>query len=197
MYCCEPLPGRPSLNQSTNLLIVELGYRPAGSADQKLTCMRNIRIGAADKCIKRIKPVNQVGFDQKFQRPINCWWRRFVPVLIQTVQDVVRADRLMTVPDQLEDSFPLSGESQATLPANSLGILHRLLDTSFVVVFISGNSAAWYGIAHRVIRCPEGTRLYRAFESMCGHLTFGSDAVFCTIARDRISLTSAGKNAKN
>ena len=105
--------------------------------------MRNIRIRAADKCVKRIKPVNQVGFDQKFQCPINCWWRRFVPILIQAVQDVVCADRLMTVPDQLEDSFPLSGESQATLPANSLGILHRLLDTSFVVMFVGGKSVAW------------------------------------------------------
>jgi hypothetical protein len=157
MYLSESLPGSAPLNQSTNFMIVEFRYGPAGSTDQKLARVRNIRIRATDKCVKRIKPVNQVGFDQEIKCPINGRWRSFVPVLIQAIQNVVRANRLMAVPNQFENSFSLRRESQAALPANSLGIPYRLLDTAVVVVFVIGRFAGWQGFAHCVLRCRIGT----------------------------------------
>lgn len=61
---------------------------------------------------------------------------------VQTLKNLIRADWLMTVPDQFENPFPLSGEPETPLLADSLRVLHRLLDTTFVVVLIGGRSAA-------------------------------------------------------
>jgi len=142
MYSGESLFGRTGFNQGTDFPIIQLGYGPARSTDQKLTCVRNIGIRAADKSVQRIKPVNQVGFDQEFERPINRWWCRFVTISVQALKNLVRANRLVTIPDQFENPFPLSGKSETPLLADSLRVLHRLLDATFVVVLIDRKSVA-------------------------------------------------------
>ncbi len=99
--------------------------------------MRNMWVRTANESVQGVKAVNEIRFNQKIQRAINCRRRSLLPVLAQTVENLIRAYRLVAVPDQLKDSFSLSSESQAAFSADSFRILDRLLDTIFVVVLIS------------------------------------------------------------
>lgn len=94
-------------------------------------------IRTANECVQGVKAVHKIRFNQKIQRAINCRWRSVPAFLAQAVENLIRAYRLVAVPDQLEDSFSLGSKSQTAFAADSLRILDRLLDTIFVVVLIS------------------------------------------------------------
>ena len=111
-----------------------------------------MRISTTNKSVEGIKPVNKIRFNQELQRAVNSRWRSLLPLLLQALKDIVCSHGLMAAPDELEDSFSLSGESQTTLTAYAFCVLHRLLDTRPVVVLISWANISWECRGHLEFR---------------------------------------------
>ena len=113
--------------------------------------MRIIGIRAANKRVERVEPVDQVSLDEEFQRSINRRGRGVVPITPESVQDVVGAYRLMTVPHQFKYPPPLSGESQPLLPANMLGSTNCLRHATVVVVLPGRETPRRKNLIHRIL----------------------------------------------
>ncbi len=62
------------------------------------------RNGATNKSINRVQAVDQIRLDEKIKRPVDRRWRRLPAIPIEAVQNIVCADRLVTVPDEFEDT---------------------------------------------------------------------------------------------
>ena len=148
----KSLPRGTLLYVCADIAVVKFRHGPAIPANEEMPGMRDVRIGAADERVQGVKPVHQVCFDQKFQRPINGGWCGFLPILIEPVKNVVSANRLMAAPDQSEYPLPLSRKSQAALLANSLRILHGLFDTTIMIVFAGRRKSDWQHFCHCSIR---------------------------------------------
>ncbi len=117
------------LDQIINVGVIQLGDRPALPANEKLSAVRAARIGAADVRIDRIEPMDQICLDKKIQGPVNRWWRRLFSFAIDAVQNIVRADRLVAVPDEFQDTAAYSRESQSPSTTQSLCRVDRCRDT--------------------------------------------------------------------
>ena len=158
----KSLPGRFSHDQVADVLVVEFRHRATTSADQELRTVRIIRIGTTDESIQRIQAMYQVGLYKKFQCAVDGWRSRTLPALVQAFEHVIRADRLVTVPDQFEYFAPLRRKSQASLAAYSFRILQRTRHAVVMVVFCARQLPDWNCFVHLCIRTPLKRRLYRA-----------------------------------
>ena len=158
--------------------------------------MRNVRVSTSDESVERIQPVNEVSFNKKLECAIDRRRCRPVSVLVQPVENVVSADRFVAAPDQAKNVLSMGRKPEAPLAANAIRVSHRLLDTIVVVMFAGLNSFGSHRIRHCRNRHLE-RRIVAAFERRYRPSRLGSDTVFCTIARDPISLIYAEKNAKN
>jgi len=96
--------------------------------------VRTAGIRTADIGIQGIEPMHEIGIDKEFERAIDGRWRGIGPVAVQSIQDFVGPDRLVAVPDQLENALALAREPQAALPAYSPGVFQCLFDTGIVIV---------------------------------------------------------------
>ena len=92
------------LDQKVDISVIKLGYRSAFPANQKLTGVGAARNGATNKSIDRFHAVDQVRLVEKIKCPLDRRWRRLPAILIEAVQNIVCADRLVTVPDEFEDT---------------------------------------------------------------------------------------------
>jgi hypothetical protein len=86
--------------------VLDLGDSPAEAAHQKLSGVLILGPIAAEKSVQRVQPVDQAGFLQKFERPVNRRWGGLFPVPGQFRKNLVSADGLVLPPDDLENPFP-------------------------------------------------------------------------------------------
>ena len=110
----------------------------AGPANQKLSGMRAARVRATNECIEGIQAMDQVGLDQEFQRAVDCRWRHFPARSIQAIEDIVCANRLVAVPDQLQYPPALLRKPKSSLAADCHRRRNGLRHTMFVIVFFAG-----------------------------------------------------------
>lgn len=142
-----------AIDDRIDVRVIEFRDRATRAADQELAAVWIVGIGAAYEGIERIKSVHQVGLDEKFQGPVHGWWRCVVAIALQTIQNVIRTNRLMAVPYQLKYAPPLAGETQAFLPANQLCGLYGLRYTMIMVVLPGREFARRKSLVHRVSYC--------------------------------------------
>jgi hypothetical protein len=81
--------------------------------------------------------MDQVGLDQEIQRPVDCRWRHFAASTIQAIKDIVRTDRLVAVPDQLQYPPALFREAKPALTADLYGRRYGLCHAVLVIVFFT------------------------------------------------------------
>ncbi len=87
--------------------------------------------------------MDQVGLDQEIQRPIDCRWRHFAASTIQAIKDIVRTNRLVTVPDQLQYPPALFREAKPALTADFYGRRYSLCHAVLVIVFFTRGRVYW------------------------------------------------------
>jgi hypothetical protein len=136
-------------DQFVDVSVVELGDRAAFPAYEKLARVGVSRVRAADECIDRIQAMNQIRFDEKVQRAINCRRRRFFPLIVDALQNIVGTDRRMTIPDELQDAAAYARKSQSLPPAQTLGSLDSGRNTVPVVVLCRRKTIGVIRGAHR------------------------------------------------
>lgn len=134
MDCREPQARDLLFYQLIDIGIVELGDGSAFSADQKLPRVGASGVGATDVGVYGIQAMDQIGFNQEIERPIDRRRRRFFTFKIEAVQNIVRACRLVTVPYELENTTAYLRESQSLFAAQFPCSLECRRDTGVVVV---------------------------------------------------------------
>lgn len=93
--------------------------------------------------------MDQVSLNQKIECSINGRRRSFVPVQLELIENLVCANRFMTVPDQFKNTLSLGSESETLLPAESLGPKYRCRYATIMIVICSGKSIDSGNIVHR------------------------------------------------
>lgn len=149
--CCKPLLTGFTGHERIYLTVIELGDRPATFADEKLTGVWIFRVRTADKGVNRIEAMNEIRLNQKLQCAIYSWRRCPLSAFLQDIKNVVRADRLVAVPDQLQNLFPLGGKPKIAFPADSFCRLHRRFHAAGVVVGVSGFTAVGKYFSHGAV----------------------------------------------
>jgi len=125
-----------------DVAIIQFRDRPAFPANQKLSGVWAARVRAANERVEGIQTMDQVGLDQEIQRAVDCRWRHFAASTIQAIKDIVRTDRLVTVPDQLEYPPTLFREAKPALTADSYGSRYGLCHAVLVIVLFAGEGFA-------------------------------------------------------
>jgi hypothetical protein len=136
------------VDDSVDVCIVKFRDRTAGAADQKLAAVWIIGVGASDERVQRIQPVHEVRFDQKFQCPVNGWRGCFVAVIIELIENFVRANRLVAVPYEFQDPAPLHRKAQAPAAADALRGVDRPGYAAFMIVFLARETICGARLAH-------------------------------------------------
>ena len=144
----ETKAGSHFADSGIDLGIVELRDRPAGATNKELTAVGDTRIGTTNKCVERIKPVDELCFNEKLQRPVDGRRCCFVVALVETVEDVVGSYWPVAVPDELQYTPPLRSKSQASVLADLFRSLNCLLHTMPVIVFLAGKTIDGRIVAH-------------------------------------------------
>ena len=110
-------------NGVADAFLFKLDGGVALAADQELALMRMLRVVATDKGVKRGDTVHQAIFQQEIQRTVNGRRRGAAAVLLaEDAKNVVRAQRLMALPHQLQHPATQGGEAQAFLRAQGVGL---------------------------------------------------------------------------
>jgi hypothetical protein len=104
-------------NELFDIDIAQLRYSTAVRADQELASVATGRIRATDIRIERIESVHQSGLNQKVERSVDGRRRSRPGVLAKACKNGVRTDRLVAVPDQLEDPSSDGSKAQASIAA--------------------------------------------------------------------------------
>lgn len=131
-----------------DVAIIQFRDRPAFPANQKLSGVWAARVRAANECVEGIQAMDQVGLDQEIQRPIDCRWRHFAASTIQAIKDIVRTNRLVTVPDQLQYPPALFREAKPALTADLYGRRYGLCHAVLVIVFFTREGFAGIRLDH-------------------------------------------------
>ncbi len=79
--------------------------------------MMPLRMTATDKSVERGDPVRQSLFEQKFQRPVDRWRCRIETFTTELFQNLVGAEWLVALPDQLQYPLPDRCKANAMLQA--------------------------------------------------------------------------------
>jgi hypothetical protein len=122
------------LNDVMNVAVIQFRNRAALSTDEELSGVPAVRICAAYVCIQRIEAMHQPGVDQEIESPVHSWRGGLFAVAIKAVEKLVSTDRLVTVPDQFEDSAPQVGEAQTVFAAQPVRRVDRLRNAVLVVM---------------------------------------------------------------
>lgn len=86
--------------------IVDFSNPVALIANEKLSCVRVLRVGAADEGIQRFDSMDQARLVEEFERPISR--RRCGPVseFSKSIHDIIGADRPVTAPNEFQGVTP-------------------------------------------------------------------------------------------
>lgn len=93
----------------------------AGFTEQEVAGMGGARMRAANKGITRGNAMDQFLLEQEFESAVNRGRRRLVAFGRELVEDLVGAQRAMTVPDQLQHAPAQWRQTGATLGAEAVG----------------------------------------------------------------------------
>ena len=88
----------------------------------------------ADKGVERVDSMDEPRVDQKFQGTIDGGWSRLVALFRKFCEDLVRPDRFVSAPDDLENSPADGREVKTSLRAYLGGITNCIDDARSVVV---------------------------------------------------------------
>lgn len=85
--------------------------------------MRVLRVVATDKRVERGDTVNQAIFQQEIQCAVHGRWCSAAAVLFaEYAKNVVRAQRFVALPHQLQHPATQGGQAQAFLCAQGIGL---------------------------------------------------------------------------
>lgn len=104
-------------DQLFDLGVAELGHGATTGTNQELPGMPLARIRAADKGVQRVESVNKTRFDQEIECPIHGRRSRRGGFPAECLQNVIGADRLVTVPDKFEDTLSDRRKPQTAMTA--------------------------------------------------------------------------------
>ena len=96
--------------------------RAALPADQKSTAMMFTGMGTADEGVERGNPVNQSMLKQKVQGPVDRGGGGVMSIRGQFGQNIVGAQRLVGLPDQLQHPFTDRSQAGVFIAADGMGI---------------------------------------------------------------------------
>jgi hypothetical protein len=113
-------------DQATDFAVIQLSDRAATAANQELPYVGAARIPAADECIERVEPMHQVGFDQKLECAVHRGRRCFPALPVQPLENLIRANRPMARPYELENRAPDACEPKLAPTTRPLGSLECL-----------------------------------------------------------------------
>src|SRR5690606_20989692 len=115
--------------------VFQLDGGVAAAADQELPLVWMFRMAAADEGVERSDAMDQAVLQQEIQRPVHRGRRSAAAILLaQYGQDVIGAQRLVALPDQLQHALAQCGEAHALARAERIGLGQRAADAMVVVV---------------------------------------------------------------
>lgn len=117
------------------------------TADEELRDMRLQRRIATHERIQRIDAMDEAGVDEKLERAVHGRRRGFIPFFGEFGEDLIRADRFVRAPDDLEYAASHWREVQTTRITELVGVAQRDIDARIVVVRMQRRGSQ---IGHRV-----------------------------------------------
>jgi zinc transport system substrate-binding protein len=140
--------------------LLQLDGRVALAADQELALVGKLRLIAADEGVERGNAVDQAVFQEKIQRTVDRRRRRATTVFFaQHGEDVIGAQRLVALPDQLQHPFAQGGQAQTLARTDALRFGQGVTDAAGMVMWTRGQGCEDHGRR----RLSKETLLYYLF----------------------------------
>jgi hypothetical protein len=114
--------------------VLDLGDPAAPAAHQELSRVRIFGSIASHKCIERVQAMDETGFLQELQCPVDRGRGGFLPILAQFRENFVGANRLVLAPHDLENAPAQRSEVDRLRCAHPFSSRDRTLDASRMIM---------------------------------------------------------------